>query len=196
MAEEQTKPNEPTPEETNTQETDAADVAEQAADDTANEVVADVEALQQALAAAQDEVATLKDQALRATAELQNVRRRAEQDVEKAHKFGLDKFTNEMLPIIDSLERTLDACSVDDEATKALREGVEMTHKMFVSGLAKFNIEQVDPQGQPFDPELHQAMSMVPSPDHEANTVMAVMQKGYTMHGRLIRPAMVVVVQG
>jgi len=196
MAEEQTKPNEPTPEETNIQETDAADVAEQAADDAANEVVADVEALQQALAAAQDEVATLKDQALRATAELQNVRRRAEQDVEKAHKFGLDKFTNEMLPIIDSLERTLDACSVDDEATKALREGVEMTHKMFVSGLAKFNIEQVDPQGQPFDPELHQAMSMVPSPDHEANTVMAVMQKGYTMHGRLIRPAMVVVVQG
>ena len=196
MAEKQTKQNEPTPEEIVTQEADAADEAEQAAEDAADEVVADAVALEQALTQAQEEVAALKDQALRVTAELQNVRRRAEQDVEKAHKFGLDKFTNEMLPIIDSLERTLDACSVDDEATKALLEGIEMTHKMFVNGLAKFNIEPIDPQGQPFNPELHQAMSMVPSPDHEANTVMAVMQKGYTMHGRLIRPAMVVVVKG
>ncbi len=148
------------------------------------------------LAAALAEIATLKDQALRAAAEAQNARRRAEQDVEKAHKFGLEKFANEMLPIVDSLERALDACNPEDEATKALRDGVEMTYNMFVSGLAKFNVEIVNPQGEVFDPQMHQAMSMIDVPDTAANTVVAVMQKGFSLNGRLIRPAMVVVAKG
>ncbi|WP_136680426.1 nucleotide exchange factor GrpE [Neptunomonas sp. XY-337] len=151
--------------------------------------------LEAELAAAQDEVAQLKDQALRAAAELQNVRRRAEQDVEKAHKFGLEKFANEMLPIVDNLERAIESCG-DEEATKAIREGVEMTLSMFLSGLAKFDIEQLDPQGEAFDPALHQAMSMVEAPDAEPNTVVAVMQKGYSLSGRLMRPAMVMVAKG
>lgn len=155
-------------------------------------IVEDAAALAQELAAAQDEIAQLKDQMLRAAADVQNARRRAEQDVEKAHKFGLEKFANEMLPIVDNLERAIQSCG-DDEATKAIREGVEMTLSMFVSGLAKFNVETIDPQGQPFDPALHQAMSMVDAPDAEPNTVVAVMQKGYTLHGRLIRPAMVMI---
>ncbi len=148
------------------------------------------------LVAALAEVASLKDQALRAAAEAQNARRRAEQDVEKAHKFGLEKFANEMLPIVDSLERALEACNPDDEATKALRDGVEMTYNMFISGLAKFNVEVLNPQGQTFDPQLHQAMSMIDVPDTAANTVVAVMQKGFSLNGRLIRPAMVVVAKG
>ena len=148
------------------------------------------------LAAALAEIATLKDQALRAAAEAQNARRRAEQDVEKAHKFGLEKFANEMLPIVDSLERALDACNPEDEATNALRDGVEMTYNMCVSGLAKFNVEIVNPQGEVFDPQMHQAMSMIDVPDTAANTVVAVMQKGFSLNGRLIRPAMVVVAKG
>jgi molecular chaperone GrpE len=192
MAEEQTKPNESQVE---TPETEAQEQATQA-DAATEQPEADVAQLQQALAAAQEEAATAKDQALRAVADAQNARRRAEQDVEKAHKFGSEKLINEMLPIIDSLERALEACQSEDEGVKALREGVEMTYNMFVQGLAKFNVEQVNPKGEAFNPELHQAMTMVPSPDQEPNTVLDVMQKGYTLHGRLIRPAMVVVVQG
>ncbi|WP_027858963.1 nucleotide exchange factor GrpE [Marinobacterium jannaschii] len=147
------------------------------------------------LAAAQAEIAELKDQMLRVQAESQNIRRRAEMDVEKAHKFGLEKFANELLPLADNLERALESAG-EDEASQALREGVEMTLKMFIDGMAKFSLDQVNPMGETFDPQLHQAMSMVPAPDAEPNTVIAVMQKGYTLHGRLIRPAMVMVAKG
>lgn len=157
------------------------------------EQAAGVDLLSKQLAAAQQESAELKEQMLRAAADVQNARRRAEQDVEKAHKFALDKFVNEMLPIVDSLERTLEACDVNNESTKSLREGVQMTHGMFISGLAKFNVEPINPQGEVFDPVLHQAMSMVDAPDAQPNTVVAVMQKGYSLNGRLIRPAMVMV---
>jgi molecular chaperone GrpE len=152
-----------------------------------------VDNVEKQLSEAQAEIAALKEQVLRSAADVQNVRRRAEKDVEKAHKFALDKFVNEMLPIVDSLERALETCSVDDEATKALRDGVEMTHGMYVAGLAKFNVDRIDPQGEAFDPVLHQAMSMVDAPDAQPNTVIAVMQKGYSLNGRLIRPAMVFV---
>ncbi|WP_415895258.1 nucleotide exchange factor GrpE [Neptuniibacter sp. PT34_22] len=158
----------------------------------AEETAQDADKLAADLAAAVAEVETLKDQMLRVQADAQNVRRRAEQDVEKAHKFGVEKFANEMLPIVDSLERAIEAFG-DDEAVKPMKEGVEMTMNMFLSGLAKFQMEQVNPQGEAFDPALHQAMSMVESPDAKPNTVIAVMQKGYTLHGRLVRPAMVVV---
>lgn len=155
----------------------------------------DADKLAEELATAVAEIETLKDQMLRIQADAQNIRRRAEQDVEKAHKFGVEKFASEMLPIVDSLERALEAFGEDDDL-KPMREGVEMTMNMFLSGLAKFKMEQVDPMGQPFDPALHQAMSMIDAPDADANSVIAVMQKGYTLHGRLVRPAMVVVAKG
>jgi len=129
-------------------------------------------------------------------AEVQNQRRRAEQEVEKARKFALERFTHELLPVIDSLERAIEAASGDDEAVTVLREGVEMTHKMFIDGVAKFNVEMVNPQGEVFNPEHHQAMSLVDAPDATPNTVVAVMQKGYLLNGRLIRPAMVMVAKG
>jgi len=139
---------------------------------------------------------TLKDQAVRAQAEAQNVRRRAEQDVEKAHKFALEKFAKELLPIVDGLEKAIEAEVASGNEMTTLREGVEMTLSMFLSGVKKFSLEQVDPVGHPFDPALHEAMTMVEAPDAEPNTVIAAMQKGYTLSGRLIRPAMVVVSKG
>ncbi len=170
----------------------SADVVEGVIDESGQTQQAN-DAQQSDLALARDEIERLKqdvqDTQLRAQAEIQNVRRRAEQDVEKAHKFALDKFAQELLPVIDSLERTVDACPVDDEATKALREGAQMTLDLFINSLAKFNLTSVDPTGQAFDPALHQAMSMVDAPDAEPNTVVGVMQKGYTLNGRLVRPA-------
>ncbi|WP_084628970.1 nucleotide exchange factor GrpE [Neptunomonas japonica] len=169
---------------------DESEAAVDANDEQAGEAADDVA---KQLSEAQAEVAVLKEQVLRSAADVQNARRRAEKDVEKAHKFALDKFVNEMLPIVDSLERALETCSADDEATKALRDGVEMTHSMYIAGLAKFNVDRIDPQGEAFDPVSHQAMSMVDAPDAQPNTVIAVMQKGYSLNGRLIRPAMVIV---
>ncbi|WP_136254868.1 nucleotide exchange factor GrpE [Onishia niordana] len=134
-----------------------------------------------------------KDQQLRAAAEAQNVRRRAEQDVEKARKFALEKFVKELLPVIDSLEKALEA--MEDGASDTHREGVSMTLKMQQDVLAKFGVEAVDPEGEPFDPQYHEALTMVPSPDVEPNSVIEVMQKGYLLNGRLVRPAMVVVSQ-
>lgn len=143
-----------------------------------------------------DQLAGFKDQALRAQAEMQNIRRRAEMDVEKAHKFALEKFAKELLPVIDSLEKAIEAEVAAGNESSTLREGVEMTLSMFLGGIKKFNLEQIDPVGQPFDPALHEAMSMVPSPGAEPNSVIAAMQKGYTLSGRLIRPAMVMVAKG
>jgi molecular chaperone GrpE len=124
---------------------------------------------------------------------MQNVRRRAERDVENAHKYALDKFTADLLPVVDNLERALGTINADDETQKAVATGVELTLKSFLDVLARFNIEVVDPAGQPFDADLHQAVSMVPNPNSEPNTVIDVFQKGYTLNGRLVRPAMVVV---
>lgn len=144
------------------------------------------------VAALEAEIASLKEDVLRAQAETQNVRRRAEADVEKAHKFSTEKFARELLEVVDNLERAI-ASAPEDEVAKPLLEGVEMTQKSFMSTLAKFKVEVVDPEGHPFDPDLHQAISMVDAPDAEPNTVLNVVQKGYTNHGRLLRPAMVVV---
>lgn len=196
MSDEQQKQTE-TPEEAQPEQ-----ILEPAAEDveTQGEEAVDAEALKEQLAQAEAEIADLQKQLAelqpRAQAEIQNVRRRAEQDVEKARKFALEKFTGELLPVVDSLERAIDACQADDEATQSLKEGVEMTHKLFLDGLGKFNVETVDPKGETFNPEHHQAMSMVEDPDAEPNTVVAVMQKGYLLNGRLIRPAMVMVAKG
>lgn len=148
-----------------------------------------------ALAKAEEEIAGLKDQLIRTQAEMQNVRRRAEMDVEKAHKFGLEKFANEMLNVVDNLERGL-AAAPEEEATQAIREGMEMTLSGLISSLSRFSVEQVNPEGEAFNPDLHQAVSMIENAELAPNTVMAVMQKGYTLHGRLLRPAMVVVSKG
>ncbi|MEQ6918033.1 nucleotide exchange factor GrpE [Halomonas aquatica] len=138
-------------------------------------------------------IAEYKDQALRAAAEAQNVRRRAEQEAEKARKFALEKFVKELLPVVDSLEKALE--SMGDGASEAHLEGVSMTLKMQHDVLSKFGVEVVEPHGEPFDPQYHEAMAMVPNPEMEPNTVMDVMQKGYLLNGRLVRPAMVVVSQ-
>ena len=141
----------------------------------------------------QQQVADANDNVLRIQAEMQNMRRRAERDVENAHKFALDKFSADLLPVVDNLERALSAIDAEDDSQKAIAEGIELTLKSFVDVLIRFKVEAVDPAGEPFDANLHQAVSMVPSPDLEPNTVMDVFQKGYTLNGRLIRPAMVVV---
>ena len=141
------------------------------------------------------QVATANDQVLRVQAEMQNVRRRAERDVENAHKYALDKFAADLLPVVDNLERALAAIDSADEGQKAVAEGLELTLKSFMDVLTRYKIEAIDPAGQPFDAELHQAVSMVPNPDFEHNTVMDVFQKGYSLNGRLVRPAMVVVSQ-
>jgi molecular chaperone GrpE len=133
------------------------------------------------------------DQLVRAQAELDNLRKRNQRDLENAHKFALEKFSQELLQVWDSLE--LGHQAAQDEATDVakLREGTELTLKLLVSVMEKNGIEQVDPQGQPFNPEFHQAMAMQESAEVEPNTVVAVVQKGYLLNGRLLRPAMVMV---
>ena len=147
------------------------------------------------IAALEEELAKTRDQALYAQAEMMNIKRRAEQDVEKAHKFALDKFVNELIPVVESLEKGIENAEQDEGQHETMLEGMRLTLKQLLGALAKFKVEQVDPVGQPFDPNFHQAISMVPNPDMEPNTVMEVFQKGYTLHGRVIRPAMVVVVK-
>lgn len=136
-----------------------------------------------------------QDIQLRAQAEIQNMRRRAEQEVEKAHKFALEKFSKELLTVVDNLERGLAALdkAVSDETTQALVDGVEMTHKEFISTLAKFGVQAVGVVGEVFNPELHQAISMQPAEGIDANHISQVLQKGYTLQGRVLRPAMVMV---
>ena len=139
------------------------------------------------------ELEETKDQLLRLQAELQNVRRRAERDVENAHKFSLDKFVTALLPVVDNLERALGSIDLETETAEAVSEGLELTLKNFIDVLESFNIVQIDPMGQPFDADLHQAVTMLPNEDVEPNTVIDVFQKGYTLNGRLLRPAMVTV---
>jgi len=141
----------------------------------------------------QRELAEARDAVLRTQAEMQNLRRRTERDVENAHKFALERFVGELLPVVDNLERGLAAFQSAHEEHTALSEGVELTLKNLLDVLRKFQVEPVDPKGQPFNPELHEAMSAVPNPEVEPNTVIDVFQKGYQLNGRLIRPAMVVV---
>ncbi|MBL4713410.1 MAG: nucleotide exchange factor GrpE [Alcanivorax sp.] len=130
---------------------------------------------------------------VRAQAEMQNVRRRAERDVESAHKFALEKFAGDILTVADSLERGLATLDPQDDALKPAREGLELTLKVLLDVFAKYNLEQIDPQGEPFNPEHHEAMTMIPAPDVEPNSVVEVLEKGYQLNGRLIRPARVVV---
>ncbi|PWY55135.1 nucleotide exchange factor GrpE [Legionella qingyii] len=131
------------------------------------------------------------EKAVRAQAELENVRRRAEREVTNAHRYGVEKIITDLLPVIDSLEQALQLAVKAEDA--AMHEGLELTLKLFMDVLKKFEIQQIDPIGLPFDPQIHEAMSMQVVPDAEPNTVLAVFQKGYKLSDRVIRPARVVV---
>ncbi len=135
----------------------------------------------------------VREAQIRAQAEIENIRRRAELDVEKAHKFALEKFTNELLPVIDSLERALEVADKSNPELTSMVEGIELTLKSLLGAVRKFGVEVIGEVNVPFNPELHQAMSMMESDDVAPNHVMMVMQRGYTLNGRLLRPAMVAV---
>lgn len=130
---------------------------------------------------------------VRARAEIDNVRKRVEQDIEKAHKFALEKFSNELLPVIDNLERALEATDKENPEHKATVEGLELTLKSFLDTVKKFGIEVVGTENGQLNPDVHQAITMIESPDHQSGQIVNTIQKGYTLNGRLIRPAMVVV---
>ena len=136
------------------------------------------------------EIEGLRDKVLRAEAEMQNVRRRADRDVENAHKFGLERLVQQILPVVDSLEKALEAKTNQDDP---VIQGVELTFKLLQDLMSKESINVIDPLGEPFDPNLHEAMSMIENSELEPNSVFAVVQKGYTLNERLVRPAMVMV---
>ena len=174
--------------------TEEASVADEQDAPEGEQPADEINRLQEQPEAAEAAAGMARDELLRVQAEMQNLRRRTEQDIEKAHKFGQEKFSTELLAVMDNLERSAAAAEAsEDEAVQAIKEGVELTLKGFMDCFKRFNIEAVDPLGEPFDPQLHQAMSIQESPDAEPNSVIAVMQKGYTLHGRVIRPAMVMV---
>ena len=146
------------------------------------------------LAAAKSEAEKYRDMALRAEAEMQNLRRRSERDVQNAHKFGAERLIQNLLPVVDSLEKAVEASQQAETAEDDPQlEGLKLCLKLFTDVLTKEGIEVVDPLGQPFDPNVHEALSMIENPDMEPNSVMAVIQKGYRLHERLVRPAMVMV---
>jgi len=169
--------------------------------DSENEQIKEPNSLEAELSVLKSELETAKNKIdenwelyLRANADLENARRRAQQDIEKARKFGLEKLVEDLLPIKDSIEMGLVAATQTDSANiEKLHEGSELILKMFSDTMEKYGIETVDPKGQPFNPELHQAMSLQESNDDKPNSVITVMQKGYLLNGRLIRPAMVIV---
>ena len=163
--------------------------------DPLEEAIARVQELEEQLKT-QIEEATNKEQdiLLRSRAEIENLRRRTEQDVEKAHKFALEKFSKDILNTIDNLERALATpANKEDESVKALFDGVELTLKELVSTVSRFGVEAVGVVGEAFNPDLHQAISMQPAEGFETNQISIVLQKGYTLNGRVIRPAMVMV---
>ena len=173
-----------------------SDLLESSAEEKGVEEQADftLEEVLEKLAEEKEGAARARDDLLRVQAEMQNMRRRTEQDIEKAHKYGQEKFSTELLTVMDNLERALAAASDhEDETVKAIYEGVDLTLKSFTDCFNRFHIGSVDPMGEPFNPQLQQAVTILENPDVEPNTVIEVMQKGYTLHGRVIRPAMVVV---
>ena len=162
-------------------------------EEKAVEIEAEENSLEKQLEDAKAQAADNLDQLMRTKAEMENIRRRSEKDVSNARKYALEKFAQELLPVIDSMEMGVAAAQDESADVAKLREGTEMTLKMFETAIEKFGIESVHPHGEAFNPEHHQAMTMVDSPEHEPNTVIDVMQKGYLLNERLVRPAMVVV---
>lgn len=170
-----------------------AESTESAESTTAETEEVTIESLQEKLAAAEAKADDNWDQLVRSRAEMENIRRRTERDLANAHKYALEKFAQELLPVIDSMEMGVAAATDENADVSKLREGTEMTLKMFETAIEKFGIKGVHPHGETFNPEHHQAMTMIDSPEHEPNTIIDVMQKGYLLNERLVRPAMVVV---
>ena len=176
----------------NAAETESAE--EQVVEMTAEELqAARIAELEAALLTSEAKVKEQQDSVLRARADIDNMRRRTEQEVDKARKFALNKFAEELLPVIDNMERAIEMADKSDEAIKPMLEGVELTLKTMTDTVEKFGLKQIDPMGEAFNPEFHQAMSIQESAEHEPNTVILVMQKGYELNGRVVRPAMVMV---
>ena len=176
------------------QEPEQEPVEENAADsaDAPQQEEAGTQDLEKMLQEAQARADEHWDQVVRARAELDNLKKRHERELESAHKYGLEKFVSELLSVWDSLELGYEAAKETQDIDKLL-EGTELTVKMLVDAMNKFGVEQIDPKGEPFDPEKHQAMGMVPTDELPPNSVVEVIQKGYTLNGRLVRPALVMV---
>lgn len=157
------------------------------------ELEQDIETVKQALAAAEEKAEQYLDQLKRSEAARQNDRHHAERDLAKAHKFALEKFVGDLLPVADSLERGLAEIAANNGSLESLQQGTELTLNMLLKVLNKHKVTQIDPVGETFNPEQHEAMSIVPIPDAKPNTIHQVLQKGYLLHDRLVRPAMVIV---
>ena len=170
----------------------SAEEALEAVNETEGEALS-AEELMDRLDQAEKKAAENWDHLLRTKAEMDNIRRRTQKDLENAHKFALEKFITELLSVKDSLEMGVSAATLEAATVDSLREGSEMTLSMLAGVFDKFNVVELNPEGEKFNPEHHQAMSMQPSAEHEPNTVIAVMQKGYLLNDRLVRPAMVMV---
>ena len=151
--------------------------------------------LQTQLEEAQQSAKDNWDKALRAQAEMENLKRRNAKDLENAHKFALDGFVKALLEVKDSLTMGLKTANEEKATIEHIIEGLEMTDKVFLSTMEKFGVETINPTDEAFNPEFHEAVTMVPVPDKESNSVLEVVQIGFTLNGRLVRPAMVVVVQ-
>ncbi len=174
-------------------ETEIDEAVESAGSETADATESEEVTLETQLAEAQAKADDNWDQLMRVRAEMENIRRRSERELANAHKYALEKFAVELLPVIDSMEMGVAAAMDENADVSKLREGTEMTLKMFEIAIEKFGIKSVHPHGEAFNPEHHQAMTMIDSPEHEPNTIIDVMQKGYLLNERLVRPAMVVV---
>ena len=179
---------------------EAAAEADTGVDDGDEAIEAEAEVTVEALAAeleeARAEIEALKDRALRAAAEAENVRKRADRSIENAHKFALERFAADLLPVIDSFDRALDTAeglAVENKALGGTVEGIKLSLKLMAETLGRHGIEAIDPVGEPFDPTYHEAMSMMDNPNAEPGSVLQVVQKGYTLNDRLVRPARVLV---
>lgn len=167
---------------------------------------ADSQTLEQAEATLENDLAAMleatkkeadaqKELALRTLADMENLRRRTRIDVENAHKYALEKFVNALIPVLDSMEMGIDAASKEEATVASINEGLNMTFKQFLDVLQNFNVERIDPKGEKFNPQLHEAMTMVPGTDNEPQSIVEVFQKGYTLNERLVRAARVIVAQ-
>lgn len=172
--------------------TEELQAADEALEEAQEQVDNDLAAL---LEEARAEAEKHKDLALRVQADMENLRRRTRMDVESAHKYALEKFVNALVPAMDSMEMGIDAATKEEATLESIQEGMQMTFKQMLDVLQQFDVERVDPTGEKFDPQLHEAMTMIPSPEHESNTVVDTIQKGYTLNERLVRAARVIVAQ-
>ena len=174
------------------EELDVENIQQDATDSNADEIAVEL-SVEEQLVQAQAKATENWDLYLRAVAEADNARRRAEQEVSKARKFALEKFSSDLLDIVDNFEMGIAASRHDNATIESIREGNELTLKQLVQILERYGVKGVTPEGEKFDPQLHEAISMQPSAEHAPNTVMLVVQKGYTISDRLLRPARVIV---